>query len=337
MNNTKVKILIIQTAFIGDVILATAILEKLHKHFPDAVLDILIKKGNESLFQNHPYLNKIWVLEKSKNKFTCTAKLILEIRKQSFDKVINLHRFFSSGLITVLSNAKMTFGFDKNPLSFFFSKTVPHQISEKKNSVHEIQRNQNLISIFTDNIPEKPVLYPSESDFQVLANHKLLKPYVCISPASVWFTKQWPSEKWIQLIQKLDSEITIFLLGSGNDLQLCNDIAEKSGSKKVRVLAGKLSLLQSAALVKTAEMNYVNDSGPLHLCSAVNAPVTAIFCSTVPEFGFGPLSDHSHIAQTDHVLKCRPCSLHGRKSCPEGHFKCAEIEIDKIHIVKSKV
>lgn len=70
-------------------------------------------------------------------------------------------------------------------------------------------------------------------------------------------------------------------------------------------------------------MNYVNDSAPMHLCSAVNAPVTAIYCSTIPEFGFGPLSDNSHILQTKEKLSCRPCGLHGFKSCPEKHFKCA--------------
>ena len=71
-------------------------------------------------------------------------------------------------------------------------------------------------------------------------------------------------------------------------------------------------------------MNYVNDSAPMHLCSSVNAPVTAIFCSTVPSFGFGPLSENSRIIETKEELSCRPCGLHGFKTCPKGHFQCAE-------------
>ena len=72
-----------------------------------------------------------------------------------------------------------------------------------------------------------------------------------------------------------------------------------------------------------ATMNYVNDSAPMHMASAMNAPTTAIFCSTIPDFGFGPLSDQARIVETDENLECRPCGLHGFKKCPEGHFKCA--------------
>jgi heptosyltransferase-2 len=80
--------------------------------------------------------------------------------------------------------------------------------------------------------------------------------------------------------------------------------------------------MQSAALMKSARMNYVNDSGPLHICSAMNAPVTAFFCSTTPAFGFGPISDQSIIIESKLNLACKPCGLHGYKSCPKGHFDC---------------
>jgi heptosyltransferase-2 len=70
-------------------------------------------------------------------------------------------------------------------------------------------------------------------------------------------------------------------------------------------------------------MNYVNDSAPMHFASAVNAPVTAVYCSTVPGFGFGPLSDNRHLVETPEPLDCRPCGLHGYKACPLGHFNCA--------------
>jgi heptosyltransferase-2 len=60
----------------------------------------------------------------------------------------------------------------------------------------------------------------------------------------------------------------------------------------------------------------------------MNAPVTAFFCSTVPEFGFGPLSDDAKIIQIQEKLECRPCGLHGHAACPKGHFKCgSEISV----------
>jgi len=61
----------------------------------------------------------------------------------------------------------------------------------------------------------------------------------------------------------------------------------------------------------------------MHIASAMNAPVTVIFCSPIPAFGFGPLSEKSNIIQTIVKLECRPCGLHGYKKCPQGHFKCA--------------
>jgi len=76
-------------------------------------------------------------------------------------------------------------------------------------------------------------------------------------------------------------------------------------------------------LMQGAIMNYVNDSAPLHLASAMNAPVTALFCSTIPAFGFGPLSDVRYVVETEEKLSCRPCGLHGYRACPQGHFKCA--------------
>ena len=88
-------------------------------------------------------------------------------------------------------------------------------------------------------------------------------------------------------------------------------------------LAGQLSFLQSAALMEQASMNYVNDSAPMHFASAVNAPVTAVYCSTIPAFGFGPLSDEKFIVEIKEPLDCRPCGLHGYRACPRGHFNCA--------------
>jgi heptosyltransferase-2 len=139
----------------------------------------------------------------------------------------------------------------------------------------------------------------------------------------VWFTKEFPEEKWVELIDQLNPERNIFLMGGPSDVELCQRIKQESIHSNITILAGELNFLQSAALMKEARMNYVNDSGPLHLASAVNASVTAIFCSTIPEFGFGPLSDNSRVVQTREKLECRPCGLHGKKSCPEKHFKCA--------------
>jgi lipopolysaccharide heptosyltransferase II len=333
------KILVIQTAFLGDVILATSVAEKLHEHFPEASISFLVRKGNESLFNSHPFIHQVHVWDKMKNKTGNLLKVISAIRKEMYDYVINLHRFTSSGFITSLSGAKVKIGFDKNPLSFFFTKKFRHDIDNGK---HETERNHQLIKNLTDEVPAKPKLYPTTADFETIAkirnqfsdNHA---PYICIAPASVWFTKQFPKEKWIELINRLPNNIAIFLIGSKADFNLCESIKSNvtTNHKNVFNLAGQLTYLESAALMKNASMNFVNDSAPLHIASAMNAPVTAIFCSTIPAFGFGPLSDNSKIIETNIKLDCKPCGLHGYNSCPLGHFKCA-LTIDINDLISDK-
>ncbi|MGC4022347.1 MAG: glycosyltransferase family 9 protein [Cyclobacteriaceae bacterium] len=313
------SILIIQTAFIGDVILATGLIEKLHQHYPEAKIDFLLRKGNEGLLANHPLLRSVLIWDKKQSKISNLLKIISQVRANRYDCLINVHRFASSGFITGFSNAKIKIGFDKNPLSFFFNKKIRHEIGSK----HEVQRNHQLIEELTDSQFAKPKLYPSAADFEKVNSYKKGK-YICIAPTSVWFTKQLPAEKWIDFLRSIKNRFTaIYLLGAPSDNHICESIRLAAGSNEIQNLSGKLSFLESAALMKDAEMNLVNDSAPMHMASAINAPVTAVYCSTVPSFGFGPLSDKSFVVETKEKLDCRPCGLHGYKDCPQGHFKCA--------------
>ena len=311
------KILIIQTAFLGDVILATPLIETLSDAFPYAQIDFLLKKGNEALLKEHPKLGRVRIFDKSQKRKSLLG-LIQEIRKEKYDLVLNLHRFASSGLITVLSGASETRGFSKNPLSIFYSKRFKHSIN---NGLHEVDRNLSLINDLVDIQQRRPQLYPTQSDIDFVSQWKN-EPYYCLAPASVWFTKQAPPAVWQYVMEKFDEEgVQFFLLGGPADSELCESIKLISQRNNVHNLAGKLSLMQSAALMKDAKRNFVNDSGPLHIAAAGNAPVSAFFCSTIPEFGFGPLSDDSTVIEVKD-LACRPCGLHGHKACPKGHFQC---------------
>lgn len=319
--STAGRFLIIQTAFIGDVILATALLEQLHGQFPAARLDMLVRQGNEGLLKNHPFLNHVLIWEKKKRKYGSLWELLKRIRRTRYDVVINLQRFGATGALTAFSGAGETIGYDKNPFARLFTRTVPHRIEP---GVHEVDRNAGLIAhLAADRLPHRPKLYPSAADYTAVEPYQT-GPYVCMAPTSVWYTKQFPREKWVELIGQLPETYTIYLLGAPSDSSACDWIvAETAGKRPVISLTGKLSLLQSAALMQGSVMNYVNDSAPMHLCSALNAPTTAIFCSTVPDFGFGPLADESRILETKLDLDCRPCGLHGYKKCPLGHFNCA--------------
>ena len=322
------KILVIQTAFIGDVVLATSLIENLHQQLPEVRIDILVRKGNESLFESHPFLNQVLVWDKKNNKYQNWVGLLFKIRSRQYDMVLNAQRFAATGAWTAFSKAKIKIGFDKNPFSFLFTNSVEHQFLEKGH--HEIDRNHQLLSCLFEAKVAMPKLYPTASDELAVSSYQQT-PYICVAPASVWFTKQFPLEKWVNLINQIPFKGPIYLIGGPGDKLLCDQILQKINRKSVVNLAGRLSFLASAALQKKAVLNYVNDSAPMHFASAVNAPVVAVYCSTLPNFGFGPLSDQSFIVQTKEALSCRPCGIHGKKQCPLKHFDCAKtIKMDQL-------
>src|SRR5690606_25729931 len=200
---------------------------------------------------------------------------------------------------------------------------------------HEVQRNLQLIRAI-------------DPSFEIVDNSKNYRPelplqqkhldkvspftqgdYFVVAPASVWFTKAWSEHKYKELTAELVKQGKVFFIGAPSDMELCDRI--RAGLPNTENLCGQLSLLDSAALMQKAKRVFVNDSAPLHLASCVNAKTTAIFCSTVPEFGYTPLADDSVVVDTGKTLSCRPCGLHGHKACPLGHYKCSEdIEIQRV-------
>ncbi len=317
------KILLIQTAFIGDVILATATLETLREAFPEAELHFLLRKGNETLLQNHPYIKKTWVWDKKKRKYQKWLQLLKQIREENFSHVINLQRFAATGVLTLLSKAKHKIGFSQNPMAWGYSKKIPHQMKASP-PLHEVERNYQLLeTTFLLKGIKKPKLYPTKEHIDKVRKYtNNNKEVICIAPSSVWFTKQAPHEFWVELLNQITDQYYIYLLGAPSDIETCSKIIENTDNTNVENLAGELNLLESAALMQYAKMNYVNDSAPMHLASAMNAPTCAIFCSTVPSFGFGPLSNQAFLLEVKEDLPCRPCGNHGKASCPLNHFKC---------------
>jgi heptosyltransferase-2 len=339
--------LLIQTAFIGDVILATALVEYLARAELGRPLDVLVRRGNEGLLVGNPHVRRVLIWDKKTKKYPNLLRLLHQIRQAEYGRVVTLQRFASTGFLTAFSGAAERVGFAENPFSRFFTRRVPHVIGD---GTHEVARNLELVSgswflvsgsqALTNEQPETssqkpetptPRLYPTPADEAAAAPYAAVGDYVCLAPTSVWFTKQYPEEKWLELLAALPPALPVYLLGGPPDTAACERLAQAAGRPGLVNLSGKLSLLASAALMRGAVLNYVNDSAPMHLCSAVDAPVCAVFCSTVPAFGFGPLSTFSRVVEHPGPLACRPCGLHGHARCPLGHFRCArEIETGQL-------
>ncbi len=336
MSAASPAILLIQTAFIGDVILATALVEYLAQHAPTAPLDVLVRRGNEGLLAGNPHIRRVLVWDKKDQKYPNLLRLLRQIRQAQYGRVVTLQRFASTGFLTAFSGADERVGFAENPFSRFFTRRVPHVIGD---GTHEVERNLRLLNEELGMRNEKlqianssflilnskffPRLYPTAADEAAAAPYAAVGEYLCLAPTSVWFTKQYPAEKWLELLAALPPGLPVYLLGGPPDAAACERLAQAAARPGLVNLSGRLSLPASAALMRGAVLNYVNDSAPLHLCSAVDAPVCAIFCSTVPAFGFGPLSTFSRVVEHPGPLACRPCGLHGHARCPLGHFRCA--------------
>jgi heptosyltransferase-2 len=327
---TSKKILIIQTAFIGDTILASQFARAVKEQFPESEIHFFLRKGNESVIQGLSSIYKVWVWDKAGGKTRNLFKLIWELRKIRFDLVFNLHRHFNSGLVAALMKSPFKAGFKQNPLSLFYTHKVNHLIPHNENEKiwHEVQRNLQLLQLCSPQFqissdaknyrPELPLL---EKHFFKIAPHSEGE-YFVLAPASVWFTKAWSESKFRELTHALSTLGRVIFIGAPTDKELCDRI--RKDLPNTLNLCGDLSLLDSAALMKKAKRVFVNDSAPLHLASCVNAKTTAIFCSTVQDFGYTPLATDSIVVDVGQTLDCRPCGLHGHKSCPKGHFRCSE-------------
>ena len=338
------RVLFLQTAFIGDTILATSLVESWHMAFPDDSIDFCTRRGNEDLFANHPFLNEVLVWNKSGNFWARSWKLLLLarlIRNRKYDIVVTPHRHVSSGVLLGFSKARHKCGFANHPMAWRWTHRVEHQIG---NNVHETVRNFELIKPWmSGGQPARPGLYPqfisSGAAEQIQPESK---PFVVLAPASQWFTKQWPSSHWVELINHFASKMentSLYLVGGKADRSLLEQIKKQAEHPRLSIQTDG-SLMETAALMLRAQAVVSNDSGPLHLASAVNAPTVALFCSTTPAFGFGPLAEKSEVVEADEPPPCKPCGLHGHRKCPAAgeHFLCGNgLAVEKVWLAIVRV
>jgi heptosyltransferase-2 len=319
------KILIIQTAFLGDVILTTPLIKAIRKKYPRSKIFILLIPQTKELLQNNPYLDEIIVYDKKDKEKGVFGflELIKKIKGMAFDLAFVPHRSLRSALLTYFARIPQRIGFDKSSGSFLFTKKIIYFQNHS-----EIKRNLSLLE--EDLFSEKdflPELFPSEEDFKyvesLFENWGIQKndKIVGIAPGSVWETKKWLPERFGQVADSLMEKLgaKVIFLGGKEDEALCIEIS-KGMKNKPFIAAGTTSPLQSAALISRGKVVLSNDTAPMHMAVAMRIPVVAIFGSTVPEFGFAPTGEKDMVIQKE--VYCRPCGIHGRRNCPEKHFKC---------------
>jgi lipopolysaccharide heptosyltransferase II len=145
---------------------------------------------------------------------------------------------------------------------------------------------------------------------------------IAVAPGAAHFTKRWPTHHWIALVRRLvEAGNDVIVLGGPQDLAIGEAVAA-AGGESAATAAGAFDLPGSAALLKRTRALVSGDTGLMHLATAVETPVVALFGPTVEQFGFFPYRAKSAVLQRE--LSCRPCSAHGGPRCPLKHHRCLQ-------------
>jgi heptosyltransferase-2 len=331
------KILVVQTAFIGDVLLTTPLLKAVRQLFPYTTISVLVRPPSQSLLKNNPDVDEILIYDKrgSDRGIKAFFRVVKELRKSNFNLALSPHRSLRTALLLWMAGIPKRIGFKTGLGQYLYHHRVPFRSYK-----HDIERNLSLLAplTLTPKIFSTEMVLPVTQEDQAAATQLLekagvdlkRKPLIGISPGSIWPTKRWIPEKFSELIPQLIENYrgTVLLLGSGEDVNLCKKISSQCRFRSEEHrrclinLAGQTTLSDLAAIIDRCDLFITNDSGPMHIASARKIPTVAIFGSTVPSQGYAPL--HKKAVVVEKTLPCRPCGEHGRKKCPQEHFLCMQ-------------
>ncbi len=313
------KVLVIQTAFLGDVILTTPLLRAFKESFPKALLTVLVLPQFAKMVE--PFVDQVIVFEKRDqvNRSRIWHELINQLRLEKFDLALIPHRSSRSGITALRAGIPLRIGFKRGAGALFHTHRVAYPYN-----MYEGQRNIELLRKLTDIIDGGlPELRPSDQDNnkvnQLLKECGLInRPFVVFAPGSVWLTKRWLPEYYKELSQLIYQQfnLPVVTIGGKEDGTLCNKISSNIEYN----FSGKLSPLESTAVIKRAKLIVSGDSAPAHMATAVGTRQVVIFGSTTPRFGFAANSPKIRLFGIDKW--CRPCTGHGRKHCPINTFRC---------------
>ena len=330
------RILLIQTAFLGDAILTLPLIQAAKQKYPNATIDVIVTPQAAGLFANHPAIRNIIPYDKRglDKGLVGFRRIRKKVESFGYNAAIVPHRSVRSALLARMSRIPVRVGFDRSAGRYLFTDVIRY-----RSDLHEIERNLSLLNAFGEEVKGRilPSLYPGESDKasieKLIEQHGLnrSRELVAIAPGTIWNTKRWLKERFAEVARRLSVEgLSVVLVGSQSDRELCEDISALAHSDRIVNTAGTLNLLQSVELIRRCRIIISNDSAPMHMAVAVRTPVVAIFGATVPSFGFAPYGDNDVVVETL-GLQCRPCSVHGGHSCPIKTFDCMKnIEVERV-------
>ena len=315
---SKASTLVIQTAFLGDVVLTTPLLSALAAdHGP---VDVVTTPIAGPLLETHPAVRRVIPYDKrgSDRGWAGVRILARQLKAEQYQRAYLPHRSLRTAAVALLARIPSRIGFS-GAWSFLYTEARP-----KPSVGHESDRLLALANEAPGVYP--PQLRPTAADEQAAA--ALIEgAFIALAPGSIWGSKRWPY--YAELAAELAEHVAVVVVGGPDDVEFGDAIVQavrpsrgaEGGGRQAVNACGRLTLRQSAALIGKAAVLVTNDSAPLHLATAMGTPIVALFGPTVTEFGFGPLHAGDVALGVD-ALQCRPCSAHGPPECPLGHHRC---------------
>lgn len=318
---------IIQTAFLGDVTLSLYLAQAIRDKHKTANITFVTTPIGSTVVSLAKSIDNIVTYDKHglQRGLNGINRISEMIRERNTECIIAPHRSFRTTLLTYFSKPEFSVGFNKNALSFFYSKRLKYY-----KHYHEVERNISLLRAFNNNfnIDSKQIkidldIHPADISF-IENKLNFLKIndsdiLIVLAPGSVWNTKRWIDEYFVELIRYLTTQgFKSILIGSKDEFGLCQRISVLSHAIN---LAGELSIPQVIYLLTKSNLLITNDSAPTHLAGLVNCPTLTIYGPTSPIFGFYPRGQFDKVVEIDN-LKCKPCSIHGTVECPIKTHKC---------------
>ena len=301
------RILIWQTAFLGDVILATPLVLTLRKNFPSSSITFAGRPFIKELFKGWD----IDLLPFSKG-FRESFSVVKKIR--NFDVAVVPHRSLRTALIMLASRIPRRIGFDRSELKLAFTDIVEHRWD-----LHEIDRNLELLKpLGVKEFVRKTYLPLSEEEKRSILDKFDLEDrgYVLINPFSNFPLKEWSLENWKTLIKKLSGE-EVVVTGLKEDYEKARSLSE---GVRFRNLVGKTSLRELMGVVAGARVVVSNDSSPVHMANALGVPAITVYTATSSDYGFYPLLG----SYVNNPAPCSPCSPNPKR-CRKGTRECLSL------------
>ena len=294
------KILIIHTAFIGDIVLSTPLIQRLKDMYPESEIDYLTLPTNKSVISNNPNLNEIILYDKKgQDKGIKGFLRVLKILKQKkYDYAVIPHRFIKSILLAKLAKIPNIVGFDVATGSFLLNKKVHYDMKK-----HEVERLLDLVGYKGEKIPIR--IYPAKENFtkinKILEHHGYFgnegQKLILVAPGSQRVEKMWPIEKYREVIERLKKNKNYFIGITGSKAEK-NLSLNFPNDKNVIDFRGEINLVEFGALISKADIVVGNDSSPIHIASGFEKPfVIGIFGPGKRDLGFFPYTEKSNVIE----------------------------------------